>query len=84
MEIAGRIAVAVRGGLPNDAVVDVLDAADVTDVASYDAAVLGSAISMGRWLKDARHLARRINGGTATLASITVSHRRSAWTGRTS
>ena len=60
-EIASRIAATLRGGLPGDAVVDVLDAADVTDVASYDAVVLGSDIYMGRWLKDARHVARRIN-----------------------
>jgi menaquinone-dependent protoporphyrinogen oxidase len=64
LEIASRVAATLRARLPDDAVVDVLDAADVKDVSSYDAVVLGSAIYMGRWLKDARHVARRINART--------------------
>ncbi|GAA2242793.1 flavodoxin domain-containing protein [Rarobacter faecitabidus] len=40
--------------------VDVRDAADVTDLAGYDAAVIGSAVYMGQWLSDARVLLERI------------------------
>jgi menaquinone-dependent protoporphyrinogen oxidase len=59
-EIATRIAEALRVGLPGDAVVDVLPAAEVVDATSYDAVVLGSAVYMGRWLEDARHAAARL------------------------
>jgi hypothetical protein len=55
-EIADRIAAAIRGGLPGDAIVDVFPAGRVGDVTSYDAFVLGSAVYMGRWLGDAREL----------------------------
>lgn len=58
-EIAERIAEAPRADLP-DAAVDVRPAADVDDVTSYDAVVLGSAVYMGRWLEDARHAAARV------------------------
>jgi menaquinone-dependent protoporphyrinogen oxidase len=37
----------------------------VTDVAGYDAIVLGSAVYAGRWLKPARELARRLEGHLA-------------------
>jgi menaquinone-dependent protoporphyrinogen oxidase len=60
-EIAARIVAALRAGLPGDAAVDALAAAEVRDAASYDALVLGSAVYMGRWLEDARHLAERIS-----------------------
>jgi menaquinone-dependent protoporphyrinogen oxidase len=59
-EIATRIASAIRAGLPGDAVVEVRPAADVDDVTSYDAVILGSAVYMGRWLEDARQAAARI------------------------
>ncbi|GAA2908620.1 flavodoxin [Actinoplanes cyaneus] len=59
-EIADRIAGTLRSALPGDTVVNVLACADVRDLASYDAFVLGSALYMGRWLKDARKLAQRI------------------------
>jgi menaquinone-dependent protoporphyrinogen oxidase len=59
-EIAARIAEALRTALPGDAVVDVRPAVEVTDVAPYDAVVLGSAVYMGRWLDDARGAAQRI------------------------
>jgi menaquinone-dependent protoporphyrinogen oxidase len=55
-EIADRIADALRTGLPGDAVVDAFPAARIGDVTSYDAVVLGSAVYMGRWLEDARHV----------------------------
>jgi menaquinone-dependent protoporphyrinogen oxidase len=61
-QIATRIAEALRAGLPGDAVVDVVPAAEVGDVTSYDAVVLGSAVYMGRWLEDAR----RVAAGLAT------------------
>lgn len=61
-EIGTRIAEALRAGLPGNAVVDVLPAAEVDDATSYDAVVLGSAVYIGRWLDDARHVA-------ATLAT---------------
>ena len=56
-EIASRIAEALRAGLPGNTVVDVRPAAEVDDATSYDAVVLGSAVYMGRWLEDARHVA---------------------------
>ncbi|MEU7587836.1 flavodoxin domain-containing protein [Micromonospora sp. NPDC049230] len=59
-EIAAHIATALRGGLPSGSVVDVAAAAEVTDAASYDALVLGSAVYMGRWLEAARSAAERI------------------------
>jgi menaquinone-dependent protoporphyrinogen oxidase len=59
-EIAARIAEALRAGLPREAIVDVCPAAEADDVTSYDAVVLGSAIYMGRWLEDARHVAARL------------------------
>ncbi|SDT53594.1 flavodoxin domain-containing protein [Actinoplanes derwentensis] len=59
-EIATGIAEAIRAGLTGDAVVEVLPAVAVSDPASYDAFVLGSAVYLGRWLEDARRLADRI------------------------
>lgn len=60
VEIGTCIAETLRRGLPEDTLVEVLPAADVDDVAPYDAIVLGSAIYMGRWLPDARQAAARI------------------------
>ena len=59
-EIAVRIAEALRAGLPGDAVIDVLPAAEAGDVAAYDALVVGSAVYLGQWLEEARHLVERI------------------------
>lgn len=58
--IALRIAAVLRASLPGDSVVEVHPAADVDDVTSYDAVVLGSAVYLGRWLKDARRAVARI------------------------
>ncbi|MEU2413748.1 MULTISPECIES: flavodoxin domain-containing protein [Streptomyces] len=38
---------------------EALPAAEVTDVAAYDAVVIGSALYMGRWRRDAGRLTRR-------------------------
>jgi menaquinone-dependent protoporphyrinogen oxidase len=59
-EIGVRIVATLRAALPGDAVVDTLPAAQVGDAESYDALILGSAVYMGRWLEDARHVAERI------------------------
>jgi menaquinone-dependent protoporphyrinogen oxidase len=39
--------------------VDVRDARDVDSIAEYDAAIIGSGVYMGRWLRDARALVTR-------------------------
>jgi menaquinone-dependent protoporphyrinogen oxidase len=49
--------------------VDVRAAGDVEDVAGYDAVVLGGALSMGRWHRDARRLLRH---HAAALARVPV------------
>ena len=50
-----QIALAIGEVLSNSGLdVDVLRIADVDELASYDAYVLGSAVYMGRWLPDAR------------------------------
>ncbi len=59
-EIGVRIVAALRAALAGDAVVDTLPAAEVGDAESYDALVLGSAVYMGHWLEDARHVAEQI------------------------
>lgn len=57
-ETAAAIAATLRGhGLE----VVVRDPADVGDLDTYDAVVLGSAVYMGRWLKPAVHLAERLS-----------------------
>jgi len=54
-EIAEHIAGALeREGLA----VDLRDAADVRDLAGYDAAVIGSAVYMGRWRGSAKRLVK--------------------------
>lgn len=60
MDIARRIADSLGTDLPDGAVVDVCPAADVTEMPSYEAVVLGSAVYMGRWMEDARRAANRI------------------------
>jgi menaquinone-dependent protoporphyrinogen oxidase len=59
-QIAARIAEVLRAGLPGDATVEVVPAAEVGDVTAYDAVVLGSAVYLGRWMPDARQVAERI------------------------
>ena len=54
-EIAAEIADVLRRNVPG-AVVDLRDAAKAGEVAGYDAAVIGSAVYMGRWLPTARDL----------------------------
>ena len=54
-EIAAEIADVLRRDVPG-AVVDLRDAAQAGEVAGYDAAVIGSAVYMGRWLPAARDL----------------------------
>ncbi|MDJ0394826.1 flavodoxin domain-containing protein [Rhodococcus sp. G-MC3] len=41
------------------ATVDTRDAADVDSIAEYDAAIIGSAVYMGRWLRASRSLVAR-------------------------
>jgi menaquinone-dependent protoporphyrinogen oxidase len=54
-EVAESIAEVLRGdGLQ----VDVRAASDVTDLGPYAAAVVGGALYMGRWHRDARHFLR--------------------------
>src|SRR5262245_7899011 len=53
-EIADAIAETLRSaGLD----VDLRDVADVKDLAPYDAVVLGSAVYMGHWVREARQFA---------------------------
>lgn len=54
-EIAEEIGRVLRTDLPG-AQVEVRVAAEVGDVGGYDAAVVGSAVYMGRWMKPVRHL----------------------------
>jgi menaquinone-dependent protoporphyrinogen oxidase len=60
-EIAERIAIVLRDqvGEEPDGSVHVRDAAEVQDVAGYDAYVIGSAVYMGRWLDAARDFVER-------------------------
>jgi menaquinone-dependent protoporphyrinogen oxidase len=55
-----EVARAIGGHLGNAGhQVDVRDAADVTDVESYDAVILGGSLYMGRWHAHARTFVRR-------------------------
>jgi menaquinone-dependent protoporphyrinogen oxidase len=58
-QIAQRLAEVLQTGLPDGQVV-LLPAADVDDVSTYDAVVLGSAVYFGRWLAEARRAAELI------------------------
>ena len=55
-EIAAEIADVLRRNVA-DAVVDLRDAASAGEVAAHDAAVIGRAVHLGRWLPAARDLA---------------------------
>ena len=59
-EVAAHIAEMLQASLSGELVVDVIPAADVGEMTSYDAVILGSAVYLGRWLEDARKLAQRI------------------------
>lgn len=61
-EIGEKLGADIAAGLRDrgvDARVDICDAEQVDDVAGYDAAIVGSAVYMGRWLKSARKLVDR-------------------------
>jgi menaquinone-dependent protoporphyrinogen oxidase len=55
-EIAEAIAATISG---HGIAAEVLPVEDVAEIGSYDAVVLGSAIYMGRWLKEATEFTRR-------------------------
>jgi menaquinone-dependent protoporphyrinogen oxidase len=57
-EVAEQVAETLRGG-GLDA--DVRPAASVDDLAAYDAVVIGGALYMGRWHRDARRLLDRVS-----------------------
>jgi len=67
-EIAAEIADVLRRNVPG-AVVDLRDAATAGEVAGYDAAVIGSAVYMGRWLPTARDL---VEGHREVLSAMPV------------
>ena len=67
-EIAAEIADVLRRDVAG-AVVDLRDAADAGDVAGHDAAVIGSAVYMGRWLPTARNL---VEGHREVLSAMPV------------
>ena len=66
--IAAEIADVLRRNVPA-AVVDLRDAANAGEVAGYDAAVIGSAVYMGRWLSAARDL---VEGHREVLSAMPV------------
>jgi menaquinone-dependent protoporphyrinogen oxidase len=67
-EIAAETADVLRHDVPG-AVVDLRDAATAGEVAGYDAAVIGSAVYMGRWLPAARDL---VEGHREVLRAMPV------------
>jgi menaquinone-dependent protoporphyrinogen oxidase len=67
-EIAAEIADVLRHDVPG-AVVDLRDAATAGEVAGYDAAVIGSAVYLGRWLPAARDL---VEGHREVLSAMPV------------
>jgi menaquinone-dependent protoporphyrinogen oxidase len=67
-EIAAEIADVLRRAIP-DAVVDLRAAAKAGDVAAHDAAVIGSAVYMGRWMPAARDL---VQGHREALSAMPV------------
>ncbi|OZD01782.1 protoporphyrinogen oxidase [Rhodococcus sp. 06-235-1A] len=54
-------------GIDSTTTVDVRDASDVDSIAEYDAAIIGSGVYMGRWLKDARSLIAREQAELETM-----------------
>ena len=66
--IAAEIAEVLRRDVAG-AVVDLRDAADAGEVADYDAAVIGSAVYLGRWLPAARDL---VDGHRHVLSAMPV------------
>lgn len=61
--IADTIGAVLRETELDDLHVDVVAAADIEEVAGYDAVVVGSAVYAGHWLESARALVRRHAGG---------------------
>lgn len=51
----------------NRSTVEVRDASDVDSIAEYDAAIIGSGVYMGRWLRDARTLVAREQAELRTI-----------------
>ena len=47
--------------------IDVRDASDVDSIVEYDAAIIGSGVYMGRWLRDARSLIAREQAELETM-----------------
>ncbi len=63
-EIAEAVAATLReGGIE----VDCLPAGDVSDLAPYDAVVLGSAVYVKRWRGDAKHFLRKHREALSSL-----------------
>jgi len=67
-EIAAEIADVLRRNV-SGAVVDLRDAAKAGEMAAYDAAVIGSAVYVGRWLPAARDL---VQGHREVLSAMPV------------
>jgi menaquinone-dependent protoporphyrinogen oxidase len=67
-EIAAEIADVLHREVPGGSV-DVRDAAEAGEVADFDAAVIGSAVYMGRWLPAARDL---VEGHREVLSAMPV------------
>ena len=67
-EIAAEIADVLRRDVPG-AVVDLRDAVNASEMTGYDAAVIGSAVYMGRWLPAAREL---VEGHREVLSAMPV------------
>jgi menaquinone-dependent protoporphyrinogen oxidase len=67
-EIAAEIADVLRRNV-SGAVVDLRDAAKAGEMAAYDAAVIGSAVYVGRWLPAARDL---VQGHRQVLSAMPV------------
>jgi menaquinone-dependent protoporphyrinogen oxidase len=67
-EIAAEIADVLRRNV-SGAAVDLRDAAKAGEMAAYDAAVIGSAVYMGRWLPAARDL---VQGHREVLSAMPV------------
>ncbi|MEE4024547.1 flavodoxin domain-containing protein [Gordonia sp. PKS22-38] len=61
-EVGERLAATLAVDLERqmiEAEIDVIDVVDVEDIAFYDAAIIGSAVYFGRWLRPARDLIDR-------------------------
>lgn len=69
-EATGEIATAIANGLLERGIeAEARPIADIGEVGGYDAVVLGSAVYVGRWLREGRRFAER---HAATLATMPV------------